>query len=234
MRSPNVNVNLPVRDPVWDGIYGGKSSSTVDVVPMFSSLLLTSLKPFISMVVMRLQLSPISLLLASYTAALVASVPHRSQAVTCIPPDPANASSIVQFNSTGSGLDGPHVSPINATTWDWWYFDAVAEDQSNQVVVVFYTGQPPIGSSPNELPVQLLIGIPGSPILPPNGSVSAEALASQAEITTIGQGASGKWDGTGFSFKGEPDLRRYVIEVDAPSIVPNGGIKGSITFESVS
>src|SRR3954452_10827676 len=43
-----------------------------------------------------------------------------------------------QFVSGISGLDGPKVRPNNATTFDWWYFDAVSKDGLSSIVVVFY------------------------------------------------------------------------------------------------
>src|SRR5882757_9231402 len=45
----------------------------------------------------------------------------------------------VQFTSCASGADGPRVVPINATTFDWWYFDAVSDDGTQALTVTFFT-----------------------------------------------------------------------------------------------
>jgi hypothetical protein len=180
---------------------------------------------------MLLRLLSLSLL-APFAASSVAS---RHNYI--IPSIPATVPSSVQFKSSGNGFDSPHVSPVNATTWEWWYFDAVSNDQTYQVVIVFYTAStsgfaflPP---KPNELPVQITVGIPGSPSFTPGGIQNEWAYATQAEVATSGQGASGQWNGTGISFEGTADLSRYVIKVDAPNMGPNGGIKGCVTFTSV-
>jgi hypothetical protein len=44
-----------------------------------------------------------------------------------------------QFISYASGLDAPKVIPINASAYDWWYFDAVSDDAEESIVIVFYT-----------------------------------------------------------------------------------------------
>lgn len=47
--------------------------------------------------------------------------------------------SIAQYVSGTSGLDGPKITPVvNSTSYDWWYFDAVSNDASMGIVVVFY------------------------------------------------------------------------------------------------
>jgi hypothetical protein len=154
-----------------------------------------------------------------------------------IPSIPATVPSSVQFNSSTKALDGPHVFPVNATTWGWWYFDAVSDDQAYQLVVVFYTASASgfafLPQTQNQLPVQITVGIPGSPNFAPDGLQNQWAYATQAEVETEGQGARGHWDGTGFSFEGRRDLSRYVIKVDAPNMGTNGGIKGRVTFTSV-
>ena len=141
--------------------------------------------------------------------------------------------STAQYISGESGLDGPKMTPgINATTFDWWYFDAVANDGSAAVVIVFY------------LSTDL-----GFPFVPPLSTLSVDIFATfddgslvflplnnlpykagQATVVTDGDGASGNWQGTGFSFEGSPDLSTYKVTVDSPVLA----IKGTLELKSVS
>ena len=141
--------------------------------------------------------------------------------------------SIAQYVSGASGLDGPKITPVvNATSYDWWYFDAVADDASMGIVVVFY------------LSTDL-----GLPFLAPLSAISVDVFATFADgtlvflplndvpgnagsatITTDGDGASGVWEGTGFSFEGTLDLSSYTVTIDNPTL----GISGTLDLKSVS
>ncbi|KFY46509.1 hypothetical protein V495_02405 [Pseudogymnoascus sp. VKM F-4514 (FW-929)] len=133
--------------------------------------------------------------------------------------------------SDGSALDGPKLTPgNNATTFDWWYFDAVSTNGASAVVMVFY------------LSTDL-----GFPFVPPLSTLSVDIFATfddgslvflplnnlpykagQATVTTDGDGASGNWQGTGFSFEGSPDLSTYKVMVDSPILA----IKGTLELKS--
>jgi hypothetical protein len=135
--------------------------------------------------------------------------------------------------SDGSAFDGPKLTPgNNATTFDWWYFDAVSTNGASAVVMVFY------------LSTDL-----GFPFVPPLSTLSVDIFATfddgslvflplnnlpykagQATVTTDGDGASGNWQGTGFSFEGSPDLSTYKVMVDSPVLA----IKGTLELKSVS
>ncbi|KFZ18025.1 hypothetical protein V501_01412 [Pseudogymnoascus sp. VKM F-4519 (FW-2642)] len=135
------------------------------------------------------------------------------------------------YVSGASGLDGPKMSPgINATTFDWWYFDAVSTNGNAAVVMVFY------------LSTDL-----GFPFVPPLSALSVDIFATfddgslvflplnnlpytagQATVVTDGDGASGNWQGTGFSFEGSPDLSTYKVTVDSPVLA----IKGTLELTS--
>src|SRR5436190_6567 len=52
---------------------------------------------------------------------------------------PVNGESLVQFESGPSGLDAPKISFVNASVFDWWYFDVVSEDQKSSMVFTFFT-----------------------------------------------------------------------------------------------
>ncbi|KAJ7444999.1 hypothetical protein B0H11DRAFT_1620022, partial [Mycena galericulata] len=47
-----------------------------------------------------------------------------------------------QLTSSAVGLDAPKVSPINASSFDWWYFDVVSNEPASDlasVVIIFLT-----------------------------------------------------------------------------------------------
>jgi hypothetical protein len=60
----------------------------------------------------------------------------------------------------------------------------------------------------------------------PLGNTSTDV----ATIVTSGDGASGVWGTTGFSFEGSSDLKTYTVTVDDPTL----GVSGTFTIESVS
>lgn len=144
----------------------------------------------------------------------------------------ASGASIAQYISGASGLDGPKMSPeINATSFDWWYFDAVAEDASMGLVVVFYLSTelgfpfvPPLSA----LSVDIFATFEdGTLVFLPENDLPLQAGA--ATITTDGDGASGVWKGTGFEFSGTPDLSSYTVTIDSPLL----GITGTLELKSV-
>lgn len=140
--------------------------------------------------------------------------------------------SVAQFVSDASGLDGPKMDPeINSTSFDWWYFDAVSENNSCAVVIVFY------------MTTDL-----GFPFVPPLSTLSVDIFATfedgslvflplnnpplsagSATVVTDGDGSSGIWEGTGFEWKGAPDLSQYVVTIDSPLL----GMSGSLVLNSV-
>lgn len=72
--------------------------------------------------------------------------PQNSPNSITVPNHPIQAPSTVTFTSdAGTPLSAPKVHPINESTWDWWYFDAVQiphpanPANRHSVVVTFYT-----------------------------------------------------------------------------------------------
>lgn len=140
--------------------------------------------------------------------------------------------SVAQFVSGTSGLDGPKMDPeINATSFDWWYFDAVSEDNSCAVVIVFYMTTdlgfpfvPPLST----LSVDIFATFEDGTLvfLPLN---SSPLSAGEATVVTDGDGSSGIWKGTGFEWKGVPDLSQYVVTIDSPLL----DISGTLVLTSV-
>ena len=165
----------------------------------------------------------VSALCASFVAAQTVTFPNTI----------TTGESTAQYISGASGLDGPKVTPsINATTYDWWYFDALSSDASMGIVVVFYLstdlGFPfvPPGSA---LSVDIFATFEdGSLVFLPLSDIPGDA--GSATITTNGDGASGVWEGTGFQFQGAPDLSSYTVTIDNPTL----GISGTLDLKSVS
>lgn len=146
---------------------------------------------------------------------------------TVIPQSLQLGSSNAQFVSTAVGLDGPKVHPINSSAYDWWYFDAVGGDGKSSVVLNFFTATAPAFPFIDFTTVVTSVALWASF---PNGTLFRASLpAEQAVVFTRGDGSSGSFDGTGFSWVGAPDLSKYVVEVNSPT----AGIKGSLVFESV-
>ncbi|KAL4808148.1 hypothetical protein BDV18DRAFT_158260 [Aspergillus unguis] len=181
---------------------------------------------------MRL-LSRISLPLALFIGNVL------GQNSTIIVPDHAvNETSNVQFISS-SGLDGPKVVPVNATTWDWWYFDAVQvpdperPDERASVVVTFYTAQHTGFDMLTLYETQGFTSLTLAEVAIswPNGTLGSYFFnATEARITTAGDGASGVWLESEESarFIGTPDMSRYRLELNSSVI------EGSIELQSTA
>lgn len=134
----------------------------------------------------------------------------------------------VQFTSCGTGADGPRVNPINATTFDWWYFDAVSDDGSQALTVIFFTSSF-IGFSFDLSSVIDPLNVAISATFE-NGTTSSFSVeATSVEVTTVGNGASGRWVNSGIGFAGAPDLSTYNVTLSNDIL----GLHGTFTLRSV-
>jgi hypothetical protein len=152
-----------------------------------------------------------------------------------------NATAVTQYTSGRDGFDAPKVHPINATTYDWWWFDAIQQPVPTEgggqaqahIVIIFYT----LGSDSFEvLTEQFPNGLPSGNIVQitlawPNGTIETPIAlpAGDAIINVEGDGSSGNFTGTGCSWVGTPDLSAYVVHID----VPEHDISGSLYINSV-
>jgi len=136
----------------------------------------------------------------------------------------------VDFTSSNTGLDSPKIHPVNGSAFDLWYFDVVSTDPTSyaSVVVVFYDTAPtafPAAGSPN---TTLLASLA---VTFPNGSLSSIGIpsvpADSATVTADGNGSSGNWHGTGFSWKYDAASGAYDVFIDSPSL----DVKGQIHFK---
>lgn len=151
-----------------------------------------------------------------------------NSSVAFIPATVANAPSKVSFVSDSWALDGPKVSPINGTTYDWWYFDAVSPDQKSSIVLIFLTTTaeaffvPHVGDDVDFVFVLAKF---------PNGTVFTTTLdATQVVITTVGGGSNGVYHGANASWTGTPDHSVYVVAINAPK----NGLIGTFTLNAVA
>ncbi|KAJ5683666.1 uncharacterized protein N7477_000011 [Penicillium maclennaniae] len=137
-------------------------------------------------------------------------------------------------------LDGPQVSSINASVFDWWYFDAVSEsDPGDSIVVTFFTSSAtafpfldPSGSS-------VLIAYLWASFA--NGTVFSEYIPATVATVAGGDSAkppsSGNWGSTGFSWTAlNEDLSEYEvviaseeIQVEGPDTASACGIQAGTT-----
>lgn len=160
--------------------------------------------------------------------ALAVNLRVPSHSAYVIPGTPSPNVSTVQFQSTGSQLDAPKLSPVNSTVFDWWYWDAVADDLSASVVLTVFTAEPsglwtgiPITGSTTWFGAMFTFtnGTPWTVFLP------ADSLA----VKTVGDGSSGSFSGIDVAWTGSSDMSKYVMSIDEPS----AGIQGTFTLASV-
>ncbi|KAH8669029.1 hypothetical protein BX600DRAFT_266435 [Xylariales sp. PMI_506] len=133
--------------------------------------------------------------------------------------------------SVAGGLDQPKLSPLaaNATSYDWWYFDAVSASTDQSLTLVFYDAGPLGFLEPFDLgPLSVSLagsfsdGLPFDIIAPALGGVSIE--------NTEDGGISADWVGSGFNFTGtslDSASPIYTISIDAPDF----GVEGTIKFQ---
>ncbi|KAH9211042.1 hypothetical protein DL95DRAFT_258662, partial [Leptodontidium sp. 2 PMI_412] len=128
--------------------------------------------------------------------------------------------------SKSTPFDGPKLNHVNATTFDWWYFDAVSNDATMQLSIVFFStesttlGFPFSTGTTNFIVVTALFN---------NGTVYQNIIpGGDAVITTVGDGSSGTFDLTGGSWVGSPDLSHYEVNVENLLV----GISGSMKLQS--
>lgn len=146
-----------------------------------------------------------------------------------IPPLPQLGISELEFTTTSATpFDGSKTSIVNATTFDWWYFDAVATDLSASITVVFFTClSGPLGFD-LDLPTVNFIIVTG---MFDDGTTFTEIiLGGDATIATSGDGSSGSFDLTGSGWTSTPDLSEYTVSLDAPL----AGVTGILKLPSVS
>jgi hypothetical protein len=135
---------------------------------------------------------------------------------------PVDAPFNLTKDALGRSLDIPRVLPRpNATSFDWWYFDAFNPANLNEsVVVIFYlttNASFPLRMTENvSVSADVFLNFAdGSAV--PNLLDSAPAMNSRdfaAIVSTDGgPGVSGAWQSVGMSFTGYSDGKRFLVKV---------------------
>lgn len=151
---------------------------------------------------------------------------------TIIPSAVQNTTSYAQFtfNPAEDYLDGPKLSAINASVFDWWYFDAVSDaDPRTSVVLTFFSA--PATAFPFLDSTQQSVLIAYLWVSFANGTIFAEYLpADVATVTSVGEGSSGEWRGTGFEWHGDVSAKRYEVQIESKAMA----VKGRLELDTVS
>lgn len=167
---------------------------------------------------------------------LAASISTASPALTgrifydtdTIPAILATGDSTTNFVSSQYNLDGPQLSSINSTSWDWWYFDVISSDLNTSLVIVFYTALP---SGFPFLSPSADVTVIGIYVTFPNGTQTNINLdATEAVVTTIEDGSCGVFEGSGAAWFGTPNMSSYLVAIDAPA----SGIVGNFQLSSIN
>ncbi|KAL9560687.1 hypothetical protein ACKAV7_015178 [Fusarium commune] len=140
----------------------------------------------------------------------------------------------VETVSVKGGLDLPKLTPgVNASTWDWWYFDAVSATDNAAISVIFY----------NMAPNTLSIPYPGGPLFIAvritfeNGTsidksaipnIGADFQISDWELASQWKGNNSLHTFTGSSLNVANSI--YMISINDPG----RGIVGSFQLNSIS
>ncbi|KAJ5517843.1 hypothetical protein N7453_000265 [Penicillium expansum] len=158
---------------------------------------------------------------AAFAAARYTGLTHEADTV-------ANEPSVVEMLSTKAPFDGPKVIPVNASTFDWWYFDVVSEDASQSLTVNFYSAPHSALGFGAELDSINYVHVSG---VFPNGTMfNSAVVAEDSYVRTVGDGSSGSWVGSGFSWSGSEDLLEYRIKAKDTG----SGFSGSMSLRSVA
>ncbi|KAJ6508664.1 hypothetical protein C8R45DRAFT_815150 [Mycena sanguinolenta] len=132
----------------------------------------------------------------------------------------------VDYIATDSNFNAPHLHPVNTSSYDLWYFDAVSTDPSSNasVVIVFFDIAPGAfpfaGSANSTLTASIATTFP-------NGTLMAgSVLATHATVVAEGEGVSGDWHGSGLYWTYDASSGAYDVFIDAPELA----MKGSVHF----
>jgi hypothetical protein len=145
-----------------------------------------------------------------------------------IPSTPFSGNVKTNTFSKDVGLDGPQLSAVNSSSYEWWYFDAVSDDHLSAITIVFYTS---LASGFAFIPPTPDATVVGIDFLFPNGTTDSIMLnATEAVITTVGQGSSAVFEKSGAKWEGAPDLSSYILNINAPE----SDVIGTFCLKSVA
>ena len=159
---------------------------------------------------------------------------------TIVHSTPVPEVSNITWASDSTGFDAAKVQPVNASTYDWWYFDAVqvSDDPAQQasVVVTFYTA---VSSGFDFLQDYAAQGftsltLADATIHWPNGTAESYFFnATEARLTTntADNAVHGVWieKPDKILFMGSPSMSTWQVGFDSAA-----WISGTVTLQSVS
>jgi hypothetical protein len=168
------------------------------------------------------------LLRALTVFALQANILEPRDHKKIVPSTPFSGNVHANTISKHGNLDGPQLSAVNGTSYEWWYFDAISTDFMSSITIVFYTA---LASGFGFIEPTTDVTVVGIDFMFPNGTTKSAMLdATEAIITTSGQGSSAVFENTGAEWTGESDLSLYEVTINSP----NSGIVGSFRLKSVA
>ncbi|KXL51403.1 hypothetical protein M433DRAFT_148870 [Acidomyces richmondensis BFW] len=149
--------------------------------------------------------------------------PLSAPSVNHVSPFVSKGPSTVEMSFTGTALDGPKVRPVNATTFEWWYFDAVSSRVSvgdlSSVVVAFFTASTNGFEGLSNDATILQTSLSGTYS---NGTpFSYSGFPNDAVIFTKGNSSDGRWGGIS-SWSSSSDMTRWMIEFADPGLNVSG------------
>ncbi|KAF5385702.1 hypothetical protein D9757_003548 [Collybiopsis confluens] len=152
-----------------------------------------------------------------------------SASTTQYPSTVVDGDSIVQYIAT-SAIDAPKVSTINATSYDYWYFDAVSLDHEYSVVAVFYaapkTSFPFLPKNQQILAAQISVQTPGAVTIN-----TTYATAATLTVDDINNDIEGTWEGIGAAFTGTRNMTLYNVTFESEEQL---GVSGFASFKSIA
>ena len=151
-----------------------------------------------------------------------------STSVDIIPSTVSDGPSNIQYNWTGTNLDGPKVKPFNASSFEWWYFDAISSDLDYSLVLVFHAAGPNAAGQTNAT-IGSAVSAEVDVTLADGSAISVEVAGDSLTIVTEGDGSTGVLNGTGWSWIGQPDLSRYDIAINDTT----NAVIGTVSLNSV-
>ncbi|XHG02289.1 hypothetical protein AWENTII_005646 [Aspergillus wentii] len=217
LRMPDRRYTEERKEPVLHDIYARIRLCTVDHI----SIIFASLKMFSS--------SAYLLALPFVASALADQACPRIPGIQIYATTPNEGLSDGRFTSCENGFDSPKVRAGNASSYDWWYFDAIGTDGVSSLAVTYFVEARQSGFTVTEnFTNQDFVQISGTF---PNGTAFSDFLfADNAMVSAMGDGSSGLWNGTGASWAGSPDLSNYLITLAGS----HRGYEGTFSMHSVA
>lgn len=178
-----------------------------------------------------------------FTRADVTQAKYSDNWLRRIPSEVQNGTSQARFSVSSPGstlstqgllsLDAPQLSLINASVFDWWYFDAVSDtDPRESLVVTLFTSTANAFPFLNPNETSVLIAYIWASFA--NGTVYADYVP--ATVATVSGGdkapnpSSGVWSSTGFSWTAlKGDLSQYEVAISSEILQ----IDGKLSLTSV-